>query len=534
MTNVMHDADPARLVARFAQLAAVRNSEDLGHAETRRRLNNHGIADDEIARQLATLKWNTAGDPTAAITTYSYLHGLQHLDAINRASVPLVSEAAPVLAIFRAAEMCLHTVGVLSARMCRALEAGDMAEALSCVRWRTGYQQVLYRLSLLLPEVNTSPVPGAVLSITDSRIHAGYRAHGAALHDWLRTHWPEDMGDVFGTDIHEPRRNVHFHEFVNTGDERVWTANFSRVRVPGVECPAGEPAAAFYARTVCTDEVERMLTAMETEASTHLLSFRVIHQVTETIANVVNAWMCEAGTLLVGGEDRSLHGARRRLLVGNRLLSVADECIRLMLRTLTPHAYSAIRPNLGMVRGTSSMVLRKTLFNGTYPTLVRALKLRLAGGDVDAAGDDACVEARARASLADPADPLGDVVQQLVVLHQQVRTWRDNHAQLPKTHLGVSPSDRPPTVSLSGSDSAVDIAHELRTVHARDPIVPLYRALMGVEPPPVHEMLSADGYDAHMAHATANEVLQVYQDVQERFYKRCPMHALGGTEGPAA
>jgi hypothetical protein len=75
-------------------------------------------------------------------------------------------------------------------------------------------------------------------------------------------------------------------------------------------------------------------------------------------------------------------------------------------------------------------------------------------------------------------------------------------------------------VSLSGSSSGVDIAHELRKTHASDPIIPLYRALLGTAPPDVHDLITPGGFDEHMAHATARAVHEVYAVVQERFYER--------------
>ena len=68
-------------------------------------------------------------------------------------------------------------------------------------------------------------------------------------------------------------------------------------------------------------------------------------------------------------------------------------------RSSLANAYSAVRPNLGMVRGTSSVVLRKTLFNSTYPLLVRAFKLRAVDFSSELAGDEQAVEAQTRAIL---------------------------------------------------------------------------------------------------------------------------------------
>ena len=524
------------MLERAMQLARAEHTERVTSAETRSRLNAHGLQDAEISRQLATLRSNTAHNDTAVLTTYSYLHSLQHLDDINRKAGRHGHSANSILALFRSAEICLFTIGVLSVRMRENLEAGRVSEALSNQRWRSGFHQLLYKLALLVVETNTGGTSGSTLDIRLSRIFRAHVAHGDALRAWMRANWAEADGDVFGKDIDDPKRFVYFNEFVNIGDERVWSSRFANVQLPGELTRPDEDDAAFYDRLVCSDDIELMATAMETAAETDLLPFRVIHQVTEVIAGTVNAQACEAISRLLTVPAAELDTVLRGLVLGNRLLSAVDDSIRLMMRTLTPHGYSAVRPNLGMVRGTSSVVLRKTLFNSTYPLLVKAFKLRLCEWNLEAASDESAVRAKAAAVLSgEVREPtLAGILNQLVILHQHVRTWRDNHIQLPKTHLGVSPIDGQPTVSLSGSDSAVDIAHELRRTHVTDPINPLYQAMLGSSPPALHEPLTPGGFDEHVAHSTARAVFDVYDDVQERFYRRCPMKHASHAPPPAS
>jgi tryptophan 2,3-dioxygenase len=521
-----------QLLSRVAQFAAVKHTEQAEAADTRARLNAHGLDNAEIERQLESLKWNTAENKTAAITTYSYLHGLQHLDAINAQCVTMTGPAAAIVALYQSAEICLGAIGTLSSRMLSDLQEGRIGPAFCKAQWRSGFQRLLYKLGLLLVEMNGSGEDGAFLRIAESRIYGNYREQNRLLQQWLMESWKEADGDVFGKGLDDPKRNIFFNEFVNTGEERVWASLFAQVQVPGVNRNPEEDDAAFYARVAGSEQIERMLRAMETETDTDLLPFRVVHQVTEVVAGVANTLACEAATrLLTAAADRPLDPALRAITLTNRLLTAADESIKLMQRALTPNAYSSVRPNLGMVRGTSSMVLRKTLFNSTYPLLVRAFKLRLMEFSGEQAGNEDGVYERAREILRDVEghNALRGLLQQLVIFHQHVRTWRDNHIQLPKTHLGVSDPADPPTVSLSGSDGAVDIAHELRKTHEADPIVPLYRALLGTAPPAVHEVLAPGEFDDYMARATAREVFDVYSEVQERFYRRCPMRHAAGT-----
>ena len=514
-----------QLLARAAQLARVEHTEHVGEAETREKLNAHGLDDTEIKRQLGTLKLNTAENKTAAITTYSFLHGLQHLDVINGKSPSVNGSAGAILAIFRSAEICLYAIGTLSARMLTNLQEERISEALSNARWRSGFQQLLYKLSLLVVEMNAGGADGSVLNIHESEIFQDYETPTRRLEEWLTTSWREDEGDIFSQDIDVAKRFIFFHEFVNTSDERIWSSMFEQVQMPGVFKEPDEDDRTFYGRVVCSGDIEQMMTAMETEGDTDLLPFRAVHQVTEIVAAVTNTLACEAANRLLTSPTEEWGPALEGLILGNRLLTVADDSIKLMMRTLTPKGYSAVRPNLGMVLGASSVVLRKTLFNSTYPLLVRAFKLRimdLSGSDAD--DNDAVVARSVNILRGDASEPLpAAILQQLVILHQHIRTWRDNHVQLPKTQLGVSEAADQPTVSLSGSDGAVGVAHDLRKAHAADPIVPLYRALMGVAPPALHEQLTPGGFDEHMARATSRAVFDVYEDVQERFYRRCPV-----------
>ena len=509
------------LIALAARLAATVNTEEVSESETRRRLNEHGMDDEEIARQLSTLGSNTASNKLAAITTYSYLHGLQHLDDVLGASPRRPRTAEATLALFRCAELCLVVLGRLASTMVDHIDAGRFGAALSDAHWRAGFNGLVYRISLLAAELGSGKDSDPVLDLRLSRTFQEYRGRLDALHLCLMHRWREDGVDVFTKDLDDPRRRIFFDEFVNTSDENVWSANLASVRVAGVSLERGESDSSFYERLVRTADLRAMATAMDTREDSDLLSFRVIHQIVEVAANQVNRDLCEAVPGLLQSPSHALPPIVETFAACNRLLTIVDESMRVMMRSLTPHAYSAVRPNLGMVRGTSSVVLRKTLFNSTYPLLVRAFKLRLANGSASLASNDEAM--RQRVMQLGPSSPESALARHLIVLHQHIRTWRDNHQQLPKTHLGSSPIEGQPTVSLSGSASAVQIAHELRRTHARDPIAPIYQGILGRDPAPVHELLKSGGFDEFMAHATGRAALDAYSTIQERFYKRCPV-----------
>lgn len=509
------------ILTHAAALADAKHSVPADEHETRRMLNAHGIPDEEIERQLSSLSSNTAGT-TAVLTSYPYLHSLHHLDAIHARSPELSLSGDAILALYRCAEICLHNMAVLSVRMKANLEAGCLGPAVSNARWRAGFEEVLYRLSALVVEVSDDPAPGHLLDLHDSAVYQTYRRGSDELRDGLMSEWTEEDTDIFHKDLDDPMRYVLFNEFANTSDERIWLSRLSRVRLPGAVQDPAEDSAVFYERMVCSGEIVAMLAALETKADTDLLPFRAVHQIAEVVASVVNRHLCG----VVGQfatEPELAPSALRTLVVANRLLVVVDDVLKLLMRALTPRAYKDVRPNLGMVQGTSSLVLRKTLFNTTYPLLIRAFRLRISGLDPSVADDGEAVLERATALLARgdaEAERSTLVMQQLIVLYQHIRTWRDNHQQFPKTHLGMSPVPEMPTVSLAGSASGVDIAHRLRKAHAKDPIAPLYLAVLGTPPPDVHELISPGGFDEFMAHKTARAVLEVYAPVQERFYER--------------
>jgi hypothetical protein len=507
------------ILEQAGKYSRARHTEVTDEADARRRLNAHGLSDGEIARQLATLKRNTA-NTAAVLTTYSFLHSLHHLDDILAKSPERSYSADAIIALFRCAEVCLYNIAIHSSRMKANIETGQLSLAASNARWRAGFHESLYRLSSLIAEVSGDSDAGDFLDIRDSRIYRIYQERGAELESLLLTDWVESDSAIFEKDLDDPQRFVFFSEFVNTSDARVWLSRLSRVRLPGSMRDAGEDDKSFYAKTVCTDDIEAMMLALDTEADTDLLSFRAIHQVSEIIASCINPHLCSAIAALVSPDDGGTDEALRALVFSNRLLSVADDTIKLMMRALTPRAYRHIRPNLGMVRGTSSIVLRKTLFNATYPLFVYAFRLKISGYSSGIADSDDSVFDVACELMKSGDTRLVGIMQQLTLFHQHVRAWRDNHQQLPKTHLGMSVIPGKPTVSLSGSSSGVDIAHELRKTHASDPIIPLYKALLGTAPPDVHDLITPGGFDEHMAHATARAVHEVYAVVQERFYER--------------
>ena len=509
----------AEVLRQVGSLRGVRNSDFESEEIIRVKLNEHGISDAEIEQQLARIASNTANH-IGVLQNYSLLHSLQHLDIINRCRPRGGGTDELIICLFRCAEVVVSCMGHLAERMQKNLQESRVERAVANARWRAGYQDLMVRISGLLVEIAPSAGGGEILNIENSEIYREYQSKTRLVQDQLMGDSLENYEDIFDYGLDKPSRYMFFNEFVNTSDENIWLSRFRAVRLECTRRPERSTAKEFYAELIQSAEIEAMIGALETREETDLLPFRVVHQVSEIVANTVNEQLCDAIDLLLNQSSQSLGRASDGIQKCVRLLSLADESIRLMLRALTPAAYKAVRPNLGMVQGTSSVVMRKVLFNSTYPLLVQAFKFRLCD---EVTPDDITVEVAAERVLgkSDEMDfHMAGILNSLLVMHQQIRTWRDNHLQLPKTHLGLSSEKDEPTVSLSGSTAAVNSAHKLRQRHKDDPIAPLYRVAMGTNPPPVHPLTYTDGFDLFMARQTAKSVHRTYDDVQQRFYRR--------------
>jgi hypothetical protein len=114
-------------------------------------------------------------------------------------------------------------------------------------------------------------------------------------------------------------------------------------------------------------------------------------------------------------------------------------------------------------------------------------------------------------------------------LHIIIRTHRDLHIQFVKTQIGLPPMDATPTASTSGAPSAMRAAHGMRQgAHgARDPIVPIYEAILGKSFPPVAPFASLfrdgtakQGFVNTMLENTAIVVAERSRVLQKRVHER--------------
>jgi hypothetical protein len=249
------------------------------------------------------------------------------------------------------------------------------------------------------------------------------------------------------------------------------------------------------------------------------MQFRAYHQISEILVGLINSIGCDVILTLVDDSVKSLAFSTRALACCNSLLQLVTDNIRPIVRTLSPKAYLAIRPGLGITSGSHSHNLRKGLFLTVYPLLVRAFRLRLNAFDEAAAIDDGKTLERARNALQRADDSsYGPFLRNLVYVYQSVRTWRDEHIQFVKTQIGVS--HEAPTASISGSENAAETAHGFRKAHMLDPIGPLYEAALGRRPPAPLPLVHIEEFDDYMARLTADAVQSMYPDVQTRVHRK--------------
>jgi tryptophan 2,3-dioxygenase len=489
--------------------------------EARRKLNAQALDDAQIAARIAAFTTHADIDKTALLANYELLHGVGYLDRAARADSDLPCAAGAVLAVFRGAEICLHNLAVLASRMTASIDSHKLGEASVMERWCEHFHGTLYKFSQLVLEMDRGGEEGDFLNIGHSGAFRDYRAHVSRLHELLSGRAAESERDIGTKDLDDPRRYIGFNEFVNCNYEMMWFSILSAVRIPGVRKRDDEDDAQFFRRIVSCDDLREAVESVDLTSQSCLMQFRAYHQISETLVKYVGECGRKAIVALLSRDELELTRAACLLSTCNKTLGIVNDNITPIVRTLSPSAYSRIRPALGITSGSHSMNLRKALFNTIYPLLVRAFRLMICDFSSEDSADDVVVHDRAMQIVRGAGDSVrADLMRRLVYFHQHVRVWRDEHFQFIKTQIGVSAEDSAPTASISGSNDAAQTAHKFRGAHRSDPIAPLYRAVLGKSPPPVLDVLRVGEFDDYMARLTARAVKEMYADVQERVQKR--------------
>ncbi|WP_233203438.1 hypothetical protein [Mycetohabitans endofungorum] len=493
--------------------------------DARRKLYAQSLDDKDIVERVQAFKTYPEIDGAAVLASYDLLHGISYLEKAVDQAPQSIPYAAAIVAIYRGAEVCLHNLAVLSERMVQDLDCERYGQASVKAKWSACFQDTLVQLSQALVEMDDGSLDGEHLSLSVSEGLTAYRHSVGLLHHFMRTHGMESDSDIATKDIDDPKRYVYFSEYINRNTELIWLSIFNDARLPGVFRLPGQDDAAFYRQVVRDDDIRSAVDSVDLKSSTYLMQFRAYHQISEILTQVVNQLGCSCITLMLDNDEANGKNISAAIDICHRLLMVVNDNIKPILRTLSPKAYSDIRPALGITSGSHSANLRKGLFGTVYPLLVRAFRLRLSGLNEDIARDDDAMLKLAMALINSQRDGWQvRVMRGLIYLHHHVRLWRDEHIQFIKTQIGVAPEEEEPTSSISGSINAAASAHRFREVHQRDPIAPLYLAVRGRPFPAPLPLLTEGGFDEYMAHRTASAVKTMYVDVQQRAQKRRKKH----------
>lgn len=521
--NAPTEIRPHSAQALLNDLAAYRSSrsnlpQSPFEAETKLLSRGLDAADIRSRRDAFTTYGNV--DKTAVLSNYELLHGTPYLDA-TAAHRMGSAHADAIVALWRAAEICWLNLDVLAQRSIADLDAHEFGQAAVKMQWINHFQTTLYDLSQRLVLLDQGSQDGAALSCQQSSAQLAQSVSMSRLHSYLRERCPENLDDFSTKDLDDPGRFLFFHAFVNETYTNIWRAGFDAVRVPGLVTDEGESAAALYERVVQPSVIADAVHSVDLKEVTYLMQFRAYHQISEVLVKLVNEWLCHAIEALLQPESAPSVDLVDTLRLCNELLALVVGNIRPIVRTLSPKAYFEIRPALGTTSGSHSHNLRRGLFQTVYPLLAKSLRLRLSGFDERQSADDEGVYQQARAVLTTRPQQLeAEVVHQSVRIFQHVRTWRDEHMQFVKTQIGVSHSDATPTASISGAENAAQTADRFRSVHAKDPMAPIYKAVTGRPPAPPFALLAEGSFDAYMANRTAEAVQFMYADVQARAHRR--------------
>jgi tryptophan 2,3-dioxygenase len=478
------------------------------------------LTPSDIADRREAFVTNSEIDPTAVLANYELLHGVKYLKQLGGGDdAPLAARAS--IAVFRAAEICLHNLTVLAEGTTDDLDQADGSESMVKTAWANHFHETLYTLSQLLIKLDNGNHRGDAISIRHSKAFSRYLQQSVRMHDALRNRLGESISDIAQKDLDDNRRYTGFHSYVNTNYEMIWMAVFDSVRLSGVRRGNDETDEVFYERVIQDDMVRDAVQCVDLEVPTYLMQFRAYHQISEVLVSLVNEIGCDVIVRIVSRTAGDYRDDVEALVLCNRLLDVVTDNIRPIVRTLSPKAYFAIRPALGITSGSHSHNLRKGLFLTVYPLLVRAARLMVVGFDGQQAKDNATVLYCATKLLeSDNKSAEAAIVRNVVYVHQYVRTWRDEHMQFVKTQIGMSPDSLPPTASISGAESAAQSADNFRKAHNSDLVAPLYEAVLGKCMPMTLPVVREGGFDEYMANLTAEAARSMYADVQSRSHRR--------------
>ncbi len=520
--SAVDGADITDLLQVVAKFRTASNHLPATAEEAHRLLKSKGFSEEQIAKRVRDFVVQPGTDATVVLANYEWLHGISYLkQAAQQDCLSGLCNAQAIIALFRCAEICFHNMAALADKIVEHMQCQAVPLAALEMRWMVDFHHTLHKLGQLLITCDWGEQAGDVLDVDYSASYQAYQQKNDVLQQLLLQRYASElMTAIADKELDDMAYFVFFNEYVNCNYVSVWNVALQQVRLPGVFKRETETAHAFFNRMVATECVQHAVMDVELRRKTNLMQFRAYHQMSEIMAAVVNEYFCQVITQLVSVQTTHLVGAVQLLSLSNQLLVLVNDNIKPLIRTLTPRAYSAIRPALGVTSGSHSQDLRKGLFISLYPTLVRAFRLRIADFCSTLAGNDAAIYPLAITLLRNSSNSdEANLMRQLVYVYQHIRLWRDDHMQLIKNQLGVSDADTVPIASISGAENAAQHAQGFREVHAHDPIAPLYTAVLGKQIAPVQGLFHGV-FDRQAAQLTSKSASHLYEEVQQRIQSR--------------
>lgn len=490
------------------------------------KLIKHGMTEEQIATLVRAFAGASDLDGVTALADYEILHGLPYLDDVLRGQSEYDLTSEMVATLFQMADICLYNLEKVLANMTRDIDAENIGAATVKMHWCVSFHDTLGDIARLMTVSAIHGEQGNTISIEDSPAYQSYLKSRQLLHTKLMTAIPETEENIAQEDLDVSRRFIFFSEFINCNYATAWQQSMSHVRMPNKVRHENETGAEFYSRITSVDRIKDAVYALDLSADTPFTQFRAYHQISELCSRILNKWVCR-GVELVMQQDGT-DGLRRVLDLFrycDSLFFIVQSTLKPIIRSLSPKSYSTIRAGVGIISGAHSISLRKGLFTTVYPLLVRAYRLRMADFDPAAAADDAFIEKRAAQIMADAQHwEEAKALEYLISFHHRIRGWRDDHMQLIKTQIGVSPEDEAPTASVAGSKNAIQAAGNFRAYHNKgDPIRPIFKSGLGRDIPPALPIYAQGGFDEYMSHLTARAVkTKMYVDLQNRVHNRVP------------
>jgi len=199
--------------------------------------------------------------------------------------------------------------------------------------------------------------------------------------------------------------------------------------------------------------------SMCTSADTYIDQFRLLHQIPEALAVVIDHGVRESVALASAGNIiESAHALDKVMDLFDLVIVSLDPLLELMY----PSEYYKFRENLGGTSGSHSQSLALRLLREAY--MLMATTFRHVVENLDSASDRGAVAALTSAAFG---------------FRHRVYLWRQKHLLLPRNVLGVE------TTSLTGSKNAPDAVHRLAETFERlDPLTSHFRDDGAVFAPP--------------------------------------------------